>query len=99
MSAIQVPPSESATPSVKFPPTLGQLSTSWYFSRPFQVTRPTSVDCGNVTSQYPGSALVFPPGVDGTVLQSGYLAKDGGWGEADIVGSAHLFLKDTLKAL
>ena len=85
MEAISIA-SENSSPPIIFPPVIGQRTTSWYFSKPLVISRPTSVDCKTILGQYEGNTLVFPPGVDGVRLESGYYTRDGGWGEGDING-------------
>ena len=60
--------------------------TDYYFSDSFEVTRGMSINCGSPASDGGDAStrLIFAPGVDGVVYESGSVSADGGWGAGDI---------------
>ena len=72
---------------VVFPATLGQIQTVYYFSKPFTLARNTTIDCKSASVPNQSAVvLVFPPGSDGVIYESGYYTPDGSWGQASING-------------
>ena len=75
------------TMEVVVPAVVGQVHTYYYFSKPFVLSRNMNLNCNG--SNEGGDApvvLLFPPGVDGVIQESGYLSPDGGWGQSIVRG-------------
>ena len=70
--------------TVKIPPQLGHTSY-YYFPEPFQIARGARIDCGNTSINSGGPVvLLFAPGVDGMIQETGPLSFDLGFGQSDI---------------
>jgi hypothetical protein len=87
MNAVGPTSGQTGTLEVVFPSVPGQLQTNYYFSKPFVLSRNVNLSCKSSTVAGRGAVvLVFPPGVDGVLAESGYFSPDGGWGQSAISG-------------
>lgn len=73
------PPSNGGM-HVTFPATPGQTLTTYHFSKPLQISRAGTWDCGGYSplSQTGGTALVFDAGITGVRLEDVNTSPDGG---------------------
>ncbi len=73
---------------VVFPGTPGQVTTDYYFSAPFSLSRSGVISCGGSGFRARAIKLVFAAGVDGVVWETNTTSSDGGFSEAKLQGCA-----------
>ena len=72
---------------VNFPPVVGQQWTTYYFSKPFVMSRGAHYYCGGGNpSAYGNITLDFAAGVNGLVVEDDHYTADGGSGGGTIEG-------------
>ena len=93
MDAVGPPNLYGTGAEIVFPPVPGQYTAYYYFSQPFELSRPSRINCRNVSANNQGAViLMFAPGVSGIVQAQGYTSPDGGWGQSDVSGCALMSL-------
>ena len=72
----------------------GQLYTSYYFGRSFELSRNAHYHCGStaLAGLTPSVLLVFPAGIDGVIQADSSTSPDGGQGSGELSGCGVLSL-------